>query len=361
MKFSAYLALLMVLAVVVSTSAKHHKKKKNWQVQPGVGRDAAGNVNAGVEVKNSGKNHDFEAGWNKVVRGPNRAKPTWHVGGTWRFKRSPDPQWEVNPGANRDENGNVNAGVELKRKGEKHDFEAGWNKIVSGPNRAKPTWHVGGTFRFKRSPVPDWQVNPGANRDENGNVNAGVELKRKGEKHDFEAGWNKVVSGPNRAKPTWHVGGTFRFKRSPVPDWQVNPGANRDENGNVNAGVEIKNKGKDHDFEAGWNKVVRGPNRAKPTWHVGGTFRFKRSPVPDWQVNPGANRDENGNVNAGVEIKNKGKDHDFEAGWNKVVRGPNRAKPTWHVGGTFRFKRSVDIADFPLVVFPEEEQQIAFY
>ncbi|XP_057665814.1 acaloleptin A-like [Diorhabda carinulata] len=338
MNFIWYVASVLLLLEVISAD----KQKNPWEVHPGANRDENGNVNAGVEVKRKGENHDFEAGWGKVVHGPNKAKPTWHVGGTFRFKRSPDQPWEVHPGANRDENGNVNAGVEVKRKGENHDFEAGWGKVVHGPNKAKPTWHVGGTFRFKRSPDQPWEVHPGANRDENGNVNAGVEVKRKGENHDFEAGWGKVVHGPNKAKPTWHVGGTFRFKRSPDQPWEVHPGAKRDETGNVNAGVEVKRKGENHDFEAGWGKVVHGPNKAKPTWHVGGTFRFKRSPDQPWEVHPGAKRDETGNVNAGVEVKRKGENHDFEAGWGKVVHGPNKAKPTWHVGGTFRFKRSPD-------------------
>ncbi|XP_050504440.1 acaloleptin A-like isoform X4 [Diabrotica virgifera virgifera] len=347
MKFKHGSTFILIFALIVLTGAEDDNEqrikrspKPDWEVNPGANRDDDGNTNAGVQVKNHGNDHDFEAGWSKVVSGPDRAKPTWHVGGTWRFKRSPRPDWEVNPGANRDDDGNTNAGVQVKNHGNDHDFEAGWSKVVSGPDRAKPTWHVGGTWRFKRSPKPDWEVNPGANRDDDGNTNAGVQVKNHGNDHDFEAGWSKVVSGPDRAKPTWHVGGTWRFKRSPRPDWEVNPGANGDGNGNTNAGVEVRNKGKDHDFEAGWNKVVHGPNRAKPTWHVGGTWRFKRSPKPDWEVNPGANRDDDGNTNAGVQVKNHGNDHDFEAGWSKVVSGPDRAKPTWHVGGTWRFKRS---------------------
>ncbi|XP_050499795.1 acaloleptin A-like isoform X2 [Diabrotica virgifera virgifera] len=344
MKFKHGSTFILIFALIILTGAQDDNEqrfkrspKPDWEVNPGANRDDDGNTNAGVQVKNYGNDHDFEAGWSKVVSGPDRAKPTWHVGGTWRFKRSPKPDWEVNPGANGDGNGNTNAGVEIRNKDKDHDFQAGWNKVVHGPNRAKPTWHVGGTWRFKRSPKPDWEVNPGANRDDDGNTNAGVQVKNHGNDHDFEAGWSKVVSGPDRAKPTWHVGGTWRFKRSPKPDWEVNPGANGDGNGNTNAGVEIRNKDKDHDFQAGWNKVVHGPNRAKPTWHVGGTWRFKRSPKPDWEVNPGANRDDDGNTNAGVQVKNHGNDHDFEAGWSKVVSGPDRAKPTWHVGGTWRF------------------------
>ncbi|CAG9857967.1 unnamed protein product [Phyllotreta striolata] len=336
---SLYQIFYIALLAFVLVECKKHRKNP-WEVNPGVGRDQNGNTNAGVEIKRQGENGHFEAGWNKVVHGPNKAKPTWHVGGTFRFKRSPEGPWEVNPGVGRDQNGNTNAGVEIKRQGENGHFEAGWNKVVRGPNKAKPTWHVGGSFRFKRSPDGQWEVQPGAGTDQNGNTNAGVEIKRQGENGHVEAGWNKVVHGPNKAKPTWHVGGTFRFKRSPEGPWEVNPGVGRDQNGNTNAGVEIKRQGENGHFEAGWNKVVRGPNKAKPTWHVGGSFRFKRSPDGQWEIQPGAGNDQNGNTNAGVEIKRKGENGHFEAGWNKVVHGPNKAKPTWHVGGTFRFKRS---------------------
>ena len=56
--------------------------------------------------------------------------------------------------------------------------------------------------------------------------------------------------------------------------WSVNPDLGRDEDGNTKGQIEVNHKGQDHDFNAGWGKVIRGPNKAKPTWHVGGTFRW---------------------------------------------------------------------------------------
>ncbi|XP_063925852.1 acaloleptin A-like [Zophobas morio] len=56
--------------------------------------------------------------------------------------------------------------------------------------------------------------------------------------------------------------------------WSVNPNLGRDDSGNTRGNVEVSHKGKDHDFNAGWGKVIRGPNKAKPTWHVGGTYRW---------------------------------------------------------------------------------------
>ncbi|EFA11854.1 coleoptericin [Tribolium castaneum] len=56
--------------------------------------------------------------------------------------------------------------------------------------------------------------------------------------------------------------------------WSVNPSVSRDDRGNTQTNVEVGHKGKNHDFNAGWGKVVRGPGKAKPTWHVGGTYKW---------------------------------------------------------------------------------------
>lgn len=66
---------------------------------------------------------------------------------TEQERRRREQGWKVNPGINGDGR-NTNVGVEVKRTGEKHDFEAGWSKNVHGPNKAKPSWHVGGTFHW---------------------------------------------------------------------------------------------------------------------------------------------------------------------------------------------------------------------
>ncbi|KAG5879966.1 hypothetical protein JTB14_010354 [Gonioctena quinquepunctata] len=281
--------------------APDFNKNQPWQLDPQLARDEYGNVIANVNIKRKGENNDFHAGWNKVIDGPNRAKPTYHVGETIRWRRSLQPgapdfnkeqPWQLDPQLARDEHDNVIANVNIERKGENNDFHAGWNKVIDGPNRAKPTYHVGGTIRWRRSLQPgapdfnkdqSWQLDPQLARDEHGNVIANVNIKRKGENNDFHAGWNKVIDGPNRAKPTYHVGGRIRWRRSLQPGapdinkdqpWQVDPQLDRDEHGNVNANVHIKRKGENNDFEASWNKVIDGPNRAKPTFHVGGTIRW---------------------------------------------------------------------------------------
>jgi hypothetical protein len=56
--------------------------------------------------------------------------------------------------------------------------------------------------------------------------------------------------------------------------WSVNPSVGRDERGNTRTNVEVQHKGQDHDFNAGWGKVIKGKEKGSPTWHVGGSFRF---------------------------------------------------------------------------------------
>nr|AII26033.1 coleoptericin C [Tenebrio molitor] len=56
-----------------------------------------------------------------------------------------------------------------------------------------------------------WVFNPNIGGDENGNVKTTIEIKRKGEDADFNAGWGRVVDGPNKGESTWHVGGTINW------------------------------------------------------------------------------------------------------------------------------------------------------
>ncbi|CAH1111181.1 unnamed protein product [Psylliodes chrysocephalus] len=68
--------------------------------------------------------------------------------------------------------------------------------------------------------------------------------------------------------------GTYRFKRSPQEKpWEISHKTNTDENGNINAGVNVKNK----NLNVGWDQVFDGSGKSKPNLNIGGTYRFKRS------------------------------------------------------------------------------------
>lgn len=54
---------------------------KGWEIRPDVNRDQRGNTRAQVEVQKHGENHDINAGYGQVFRGPDKHSETWHVGG----------------------------------------------------------------------------------------------------------------------------------------------------------------------------------------------------------------------------------------------------------------------------------------
>lgn len=54
---------------------------KGWEIRPDVSRDQRGNTRGQVEVQRRGENHDINAGYGKVFRGPDKHSETWHVGG----------------------------------------------------------------------------------------------------------------------------------------------------------------------------------------------------------------------------------------------------------------------------------------
>ncbi|KAK9887183.1 hypothetical protein WA026_020636 [Henosepilachna vigintioctopunctata] len=57
-------------------------------------------------------------------------------------------------------------------------------------------------------------------------------------------------------------------------DWQVEPSVSRDADGNTAGSVRVQKNFGDHEIHGGASKVFSGPSRAQPTFHVGGTFRW---------------------------------------------------------------------------------------
>ncbi|CAH2011762.1 unnamed protein product [Acanthoscelides obtectus] len=340
-------------------SLQSTQNKNPWEVNPSVSKGNDGNTEGRVEVKRTGENTDVNAGYGKVFRGPNRGRETWHVGATHRWRRSVQPTqnknpWEVNPSVSKGNDGNTEGRVEVKRTGENTDVNAGYGKVFRGPNRGRETWHVGATHRWRRSIQPTqnknpWEVNPSVSKGNDGNTVGRVEVKRTGENTDVNAGYGKVFRGPNRGRETWHVGATHRWRRSLQPTqnknpWEVNPSVSKGNDGNTEGRVEVKRTGENTDVNAGYGKVFRGPNRGRETWHVGATHRWRRSVQPTqnknpWEVNPSVSKGNDGNTEGRVEVKRTGKNTDVDAGYGRVLRGPNRGRETWHVGATHRWRR----------------------
>lgn len=58
---------------------------KQWEVRPDISRDQRGNTRGQVEVQKHGENHDINAGYGQVLRGPDKHSETWHVGGSVKW------------------------------------------------------------------------------------------------------------------------------------------------------------------------------------------------------------------------------------------------------------------------------------
>ncbi|KAK9886371.1 hypothetical protein WA026_015888 [Henosepilachna vigintioctopunctata] len=56
-----------------------------WQLDPSLSRDKNGNTKGSINVQHSGRNHQVNAKWEKVIRGPNRAKPVWSIHGSYKW------------------------------------------------------------------------------------------------------------------------------------------------------------------------------------------------------------------------------------------------------------------------------------
>nr|CAH7752291.1 unnamed protein product [Callosobruchus chinensis] len=319
------LAKLVPLCFCVIVSAQKWSERNPWTLDRQITVQEDGRLRSDIEVKHSGEQHDFDAGFSQVLTGP-KVDPTWHVGAKLRFRRSPGngQPWEVNPSVSKGNDGNTVGRVEVKRTGDNTDVEAGYGKVFGGPSRGQETWHVGATYRWRRDVPPmvsefleegievrnrrslqptngnPWEVNPSISKGNDGNTVGRVEVKRTSQNTDVGAGYGKVIRGPNKGRETWHVGATHRWRRevppmvsesieedtgvrnrrSPQSPWEVNPSISKGNDGNTEGRVEVKRTGKNTDLDAGYGKVIRGPNRGRETWHVGATHRWRRDAPP---------------------------------------------------------------------------------
>ncbi|CAH1108784.1 unnamed protein product [Psylliodes chrysocephalus] len=169
-------------------------QEKPWEISHVTKTDDDGNLNAGVNVKND----NFHVGWDQIFDGSGKSKPNLNIGGTYKFKRSPQEKpWEISHVTKTNEDGNLNAGVNVKND----NLNIGWDQVFDGSGKSKPNFNIAGTYRFKRSPQKkQWEIGHITNTDENGNIKAGVNVK-----HDnFNFGWDQVFDGSGKSKPSFN-------------------------------------------------------------------------------------------------------------------------------------------------------------
>lgn len=56
-----------------------------WKFDPSLSRGEDGNTRGSVNIQHTGPNHEVGANWDKVVRGPGKAKPTYSIHGSWKW------------------------------------------------------------------------------------------------------------------------------------------------------------------------------------------------------------------------------------------------------------------------------------
>ncbi|KAF7269485.1 hypothetical protein GWI33_017483 [Rhynchophorus ferrugineus] len=234
-----------------------------------------------------------------------------------------------------------------------HSTERPYTLPPFNPRTDKPLSYD--RFRFKRSPN-DWELKPDLGRDANGNTRAQVEINEHGRNHDINAGWAKNLRGPGSHRDTWHVGGSIRcvvrylrredkIKMRKIAflfacfvalyatvsaTWKPT-----EPRGGGSSGPFIPTQS-------------TGPYNPNPRY-----TRFKRfvpsnqhnpssNPAqiphtPGWEVKPDIGRDQRGNTRAQVEVQHHGDNHDFNAGYDSNIRGPDGHRESWHAGGRIRW------------------------
>lgn len=106
-------------------------------------------------------------------------------GSEWEPRSRPRRYVQVDPNVRRDENSKVVSSIPVKRTGKNHDVHGGWSKVLRGHNKGKPTWKLGGNFRWRRDVQP-WQVIPYLRQGGSGNAIPSVRLMRTEENNDVE-------------------------------------------------------------------------------------------------------------------------------------------------------------------------------
>ncbi|MDK0727976.1 hypothetical protein P7A73_14665, partial [Clostridium perfringens] len=61
------------------------QNQEGWKLDPSLTRDEYGNTRSTINVQHTGPKHAVEANWDKVIRGPARAKPTYSIRGSWKW------------------------------------------------------------------------------------------------------------------------------------------------------------------------------------------------------------------------------------------------------------------------------------
>ncbi|XP_015595568.1 uncharacterized protein LOC107267894 [Cephus cinctus] len=246
----------------------------------------------------------------------------------------------------------------VNRKDGNIDLSVGGQKLPG--RRVEPTVGLSGTFRFRRSPEPQGSLSgtfskpfggperrPTYNFDYNHRL-----VNRKDGNVDLSVGGQKLPG--RRVEPTVGLSSTFRFRRSPEPQGSLSGtfskpfgGPERRPTYNFDYNHRLVNrKDGNVDLSVGGQKLPG--RRVEPTVGLSGTFRFRRSPEPQGSLSAtyvkpldGPERRPTYNFDYNNRLVNR-KDGNIDLSVGAQKLPGSRVEPTVGLSGTFRFRRSSD-------------------
>ncbi|XP_045465546.1 acaloleptin A-like [Harmonia axyridis] len=399
-------------------------KQEGWKFDPSLTRGEDGNTLGSINIHHTGRNHEVGANWDKVIRGPGKAKPTYSIHGSWRclihIKRVMERIVKID---------NLNQffsmrlilidDEDLKKRKEimaspsfllfaafaciyfQYSLAYPMEEVVVDEEPSFVYVHPGESQiyhqqRYVRSlqpgapnfPMPGqgkqegWKFDPSLTRGEDGNTLGSINIHHTGPNHEVGANWDKVIRGPGKAKPTYSIHGSWRWKDQVLSASSnsivVNPALHSmlyfqkmaSSSFLLIAAVACISfqytlaypmEEVDVDEEPLFEFVVpEGPQ-------IYDHLRYARSlqpgapnfPMPGqgkqegWKFDPSLTRGEDGNTLGSINIHQTGRNHEVGANWNKVIRGPGKAKPTYSIRGSWRWDKKPFATTYKTTPFPD--------
>ncbi|KAH0534654.1 hypothetical protein KQX54_006269 [Cotesia glomerata] len=294
-----------------------------------------------------GKNGQISAGGGALKLPGQHVQPHIGIQGTWRFRRSPDPQGSI-----------VLQGQKpLSKNGQ---ISAGGGALKLPGQHVQPHIGIQGTWRFRRSPDPQGSIvlqgqkplsgperRPTWNLDYQHNI-------YEGKNGQISAGGGALKLPGQHVQPHLGVQGTWRFRRSPDPQGSIvlqgqKPlsGPERRPTWNLDYQHNIY-EGKNGQISAGGGALKLPGQHVQPHIGIQGTWRFRRSPDPQGSIvlqgqKPlsGPERRPTWNLDYQHNIY-EGKNGQISAGGGALKLPGQHVQPHIGIQGTWRFRRSPD-------------------
>ncbi|XP_063980303.1 uncharacterized protein LOC135164145 [Diachasmimorpha longicaudata] len=319
-----------------------------------------------------GKNGQVSASGGMGSQHGSRVEPHVGIQGTWRFRRSPEPEPQGSivfqgkkPLDGPDRRSSWNLGYQHKiYEGKNGHVSASGGVGSERGQRIGPQAQIQGEWRFRRSPEPEPQGSivlqgqkPLSGPDRHGSWNLDYQHRiYEGKNGHVSASGGMGSQHGSRVEPHVGIQGTWRFRRSPEPEPQGSivlqgqkPLSGPDRHGSWNLGYQHKiYEGKNGHISASGGMGSQRGSRVEPQVGIQGTWRFRRSPEPEPQGSivlqgqkPLSGPDRHGSWNLDYQHKiYEGRNGHVSASGGMGSQHGSRVEPHVGIQGTWRFRRS---------------------